>query len=146
MRQDQSLDSCIVSNLRLIIIENSRQHCACFDNFFISYQLLVDLKEKQFRTLWTICENRFMKSPMTSSKAFQKKKRGFYDSYSEKNVVVVQWNDNRVVHMASNFAGVQPINAVKRYSQRQKKRIDVSQFHCFMRYNQGVNLSDCFIS
>ena len=111
--------------------------------------MLVDLKEKQFHMLGTIREIQFMKCPMASSKAVQKKEQGFYDSYSDKNVVLVQWNDNRVVYMASNFAGVQPINAVKRFSQRQKKRIDVSQPHCFMRYNQGmggVDLLDCFIS
>ena len=51
--------------------------------------------------------------------------------------------------MVSNFAGVQPINVVKRFSQRQKKRMDVSRPDCFMRYNQGmgdVDLLDCFIS
>ena len=36
MRQHHSLDSCIISNL-LLIIENSRQHCACFYDFFPSY-------------------------------------------------------------------------------------------------------------
>ena len=51
--------------------------------------------------------------------------------------------------MASNFAGVQPIKAIKRFNQRQKKKIDVSQPHCFMIYNQkmgDVDLLDCFIS
>ena len=45
MRRDQSLGPRVVLNLPLII-ENPRQHCACFDNFFTSYQLLVGLKEK----------------------------------------------------------------------------------------------------
>ena len=63
MRWDQPLGLCIVSNL-LLIIENPRQHCACFDNFFTSYQFLVDLKEKRSRTLDTILENRLMKCPM----------------------------------------------------------------------------------
>ena len=51
--------------------------------------------------------------------------------------------------MASNFVGVQPIKVVKRFSQRQKKKIDIPRSHCFMRYNQrmdSVNLLDCFIS
>ena len=63
--------------------------------------------------LGTIRENRFIKCSMASSKAAQKKERSFYDSYSDKNVISVQWKDNRVVYMGSNFAGVQPINAVK---------------------------------
>ena len=51
--------------------------------------------------------------------------------------------------MASNFAGVQSIKVVKRFRQRQKKRIDVPQLHYFIKYNQGmsgVDLLDCFIS
>ena len=90
-----------------------------------------------------------MECPKTSSKVVQKKERGFFDSCSNKNIVLMQWNDNRVVHMASNFAGVQPVKAVKRFSQRPKKRIDVFQPHCFMRYNQeigSVDLLSDFIS
>ena len=105
----------IVSNL-LSIIENPRQHCVCFDNFFTSYQLLVDLKEKQFRVLGTIRENRLIKCPTASLKAVQKKERDFYDSYSDKNVVLVQWSDNRVVYIESNFVGVQPMKAFKCFS------------------------------
>ena len=67
---------------------------------------MVDLKEKQFRVLGTIRENRLMKYPMVSSKAVQKKERSFYDCYSDKNVALAQWNDNQVVYMASNFASV----------------------------------------
>ena len=48
------------------------------------------------------------------------KKRGFCNSYSDKNIVLVQLYDNRVVYTGSKFVGVQPIKAVKRFSQRQK--------------------------
>ena len=105
MRRDKLLGPCMVSNL-LLIIANPRQHCVGFDNFFTSDQLLVDLKGKRFRMLETIRENRLMKCPMIASKAAQKKERGFCDSYFDKNIVLVRWNDNRVVHMASNFVGV----------------------------------------
>ena len=47
MRRDQSLGSCIVSSL-LLNIENPRQLCVGFNNFFTFYQLLTGLKEKQF--------------------------------------------------------------------------------------------------
>ena len=75
MRQDQSLDSCIVSNL-LLIIENPPY----IVHAFITSSLLINcwlLKEKRFRMLGTIRENRFMKCPMAPSKAVQKKKTGF---------------------------------------------------------------------
>ena len=48
-----------------------------FDNFFFTNQLLVDLKEKQFRARGTIRENRLMKCLMASSKAVQKKNWAF---------------------------------------------------------------------
>ena len=51
----------------------------------------------------------------------EKKRTVFYDFYFDKNVVLVQWNNNQVVCGASNFAGVQPIKAIKRFGQRQKR-------------------------
>ena len=78
-----------------------------------------------------------MKCLVTSSRAVQKNERGFCHYYSDKNVVLVQWNDNRVVYMASNFVDVQPIKAVKLFSQRRKKETDAPLPHCFIRYNQG---------
>ena len=88
LRRDQPLGPYIVRNL-ISIIENSRQHCECFDNFFTSY-LLIDLKEKQFYAPGMFRKNRLMKCSMARSIAVQKKERGFYDSYSDKNVVLVQ--------------------------------------------------------
>ena len=105
--------------------------------------------ENQFRAFGTIRDNRLIKCSMASSKLVPKKERDFYDYCSYKNVVLVQWNHNRVVYMASNFAGIQVITAIKHFGQRQKKRIDVPQLHYFMRDNQGmggVDLLDCFIS
>ena len=72
MRWDQPLSPYIVSNL-LSIIENPWQHCMCFGNSFTSYQLLVDLKKKQFRSLGTVRENRLMKWPVASQKQSRKK-------------------------------------------------------------------------
>ena len=86
-----------------------------------------------------------MKCPIGSSKAVQKKERVSCDSYSDKNDVLVPWSDNRGIHMASNSAGVQPIKAVKRFGQHQKKRIDVFQPYCFVEYNQGMGGVDLLV-
>ena len=56
-----------------------------------------------------------MKCPMAFSKAVQKKERDFRDCYYDKNVALAQWNDYEVVYMASSFAGVKLIKAVKRF-------------------------------
>ena len=63
------------------------------------------------------------KMPNDFFKSDPEKKRGFCDSYSNKSVVLVQWDNNRIVHMASNFVGVQSIKAVKRFNQRQKREL-----------------------
>ena len=60
---------------------------------------------------------------MTSLKVVHKKERGFCNSYFDSYVGLVEWNDNRVVHMASHFVGVQPTKAGKRFSQRQKRNL-----------------------
>ena len=44
-------------------------------------------------------------------KAVQKKERGFYDSYSDSNVVLVQWNDNRVGYIGLLRNAVRPETA-----------------------------------
>ena len=50
MRRDQSLGPYIVLNL-FLIMESLRKNRVCFHDFFTSYKLLVDLKEKQFHAL-----------------------------------------------------------------------------------------------
>ncbi len=43
----------------------------------------------------------------------------------DNRIVLCKWNDNRAVHVASNFYGVNPITNKKRYSQKRKKHIQV---------------------
>ena len=56
-------------------------------------------------------------------KSGSEKKQGFYDGYSDIKVVLVQWNDNQVVSVTSNFVGVQPMKAVQRFLVNGKKEI-----------------------
>ena len=78
-----------------------------------------------------------MKSPLRSSKIVFKEKRGFYDYQSDDYISIVQWKDNKVVYIASNFVNIAPIKVVKWYSQHEKK-IDCPQPFCFYQYNQGM--------
>ena len=113
----------VVSDL-LSIVEKSACHCVYFDNFFTSYLLLQDLHEKGFKALETISKNRTMKCPLRPSKSVEKEKREFFDYRSDECVSIVQWKDNKVIHMDSNFSNIEPTKMVKRYSQREWKRID----------------------
>ena len=90
-----------------------------------------------------------MKCPLRPSKAVDKENRGFFDYRSDDYVSIVQWKDNKVVYMGSNLSNIEPTKKVKRFSQRDKKRIDCVQPFCFYLYNQGmggVDLLDRFIS
>lgn len=63
----------------------------------------------------------------------------------ETKVIIVCWNDNSVVYLASNAVGVNPIRMVKRYSQKENKSILIPQPYIIQLYNQnmgGVDTSD----
>ena len=82
-------------------------------------------------------------------KSRSQRETGFYVYWSEDYVSAVQLKDNEVVYIAFNFLNIAPIKMVKRYSQREKKKIDCPQPFCFYQYNQGmggVDLLDRFIS
>ena len=64
-----------------------------------------------------------IKWPLRSLKVILKKKRGFYDYRSDDYVSIVQWKDNKVVYIASNFVNITSIKVVKRYSQRERKKL-----------------------
>lgn len=104
----------------LSIVQNPACHRLYFDNFFTSYHLLQELHEKNFRALGTIRENRTMKCPMQASKVVEKKeRRGFYDYRSDDYVSIVQWKDNKVVYIGSNYTNIEPTKVAKRYSRKE---------------------------
>ena len=111
----KSLGPQVVCSL-LSVAKNPRCHRVYFDNFFTSYFLLRYLHENKFRARGTMQENRTMKCPLRSSKVVLKHKREFYDYWSDDYVSIVQWKDNKVVYIASNFVNFAPIKLVKRYS------------------------------
>ena len=89
-----------------------------------------------------------MKCPLQPSKSVEKEERGFFDHLSDDYVSIVQWKDNKVVHFGLNFSNIEPTKMVKRYSQREKKKISCIQPFCFYQYNQsmgGVDLLDRLI-
>ena len=90
-----------------------------------------------------------MECPLKPSKPVEKEKRGFFDCRSDECVSIVEWKDNKVVYIRSNFCNLEPTKMVKRCSQRKRKRIDCVQPFCFSLYNQGmggVDLPDKFIN
>ncbi|KAB0790447.1 hypothetical protein PPYR_15169 [Photinus pyralis] len=121
------------------------------DNFFTSIPLLEELKRRRFRATGTLRDNRLVDCPVKRKQELNKQERGTisYAADTEKNIVVVSWNDNNVVTVGSKASTVLPLRQVSRYSQKLKKRIEVPQPHLISAYNQsmgGVNRSDQNVS
>lgn len=121
-----------------------------FDNYFTSLSILKELTLRKIKGTGTIRENRIPQCPLKSSHELKKIERGAFDySLADKNMVICKWNDNSVVTLASNASSVFPLNRVKRFSQSQKKHIQVDQPFLIKLYNEnmgGVDRSDQNIS
>lgn len=75
------------------------------------------------------------------------KKRGEYKSTisREDGLIVVRWVDNSVVSMSSNIHGTEPVSTVRRFSQQQKKFVQVPRPAIIANYNKhmgGVDRMD----
>ena len=64
-----------------------------------------------------------MKCPQRPLKSIEKEERDFFDHRSNDYVSIVQWKDNKVVYLGSNFSNIEPTKMVKRYNQREKNKI-----------------------
>ncbi|KAG8261983.1 hypothetical protein J6590_108807 [Homalodisca vitripennis] len=123
-----------------------------FDNFFTSFQLLSDLKQRGINATGTIRSNRFGKGcPISESKTVKKKPRGSmeYASDHDSGLLLVSWNDNSVVNIATNSDTVHPLRHVQRYSQERKEKISVPQPKLIHNYNTsmgGIDRADQNIS
>lgn len=116
-----------------------------FDNLFTGMNLLQHLKDRGYQGTGTFRENRIPKDcPITDKKTFSKKVRGSYEGAIEKNsgIMVVRWADNNVVTVASTCHGILPVSQVKRYSQAEKKIIQVSRPNLIGEYNSHMGGTD----
>lgn len=137
--------------LHLVERLKRRGHQLYYDNYFSSYQALEILKAKGINVAGTIRLDRFVKPPLLSDKDLSKNGRGFSDSVvsADGTVVVVKWQDNKPVHLASNFVGIGTNDTAKRWDKKSKKYIEVTRPEIVSLYNTGmggVDLLDQLIS
>ena len=95
------------------------------DRFFTSLHLTDQLKTRDIGYTGTVMSNRTERCPVMEPKLLAKKPRGFYDHQLDKstNSIVVGWNDNRPVYMASSVYGVDPIGSCVRWSASEKRKV-----------------------
>lgn len=121
-----------------------RNYSIYIDNYFTSLNLLQKLKSDGISCTGTIRANRVEKAPLKPIDKMKKEERGSYDHRTDDNtgLILVRWNDNSVVTVASNSVGVQPIAQAKRWSSAKKREVTIDQPYLISKYNSGMGGTD----
>lgn len=128
-------------------------HKVYFDNLFTSINLIKYLKAEGIWSLGTICCNRLAGADklLKSKKVLVAEGRGSTDYRvdTNSNLVLVRWLDNGVVQLLSSFVGISGGDPVKRWSGKDKEKIDVpcpEIVHEYNKYMGGVDLCDMLLA
>ncbi|KAK9737326.1 Transposase IS4 [Popillia japonica] len=120
-----------------------------FDNLFTGFNILHYLKQRGYDGTGTIRDNRIPKScPLPAKNTFSKSlERDDFISAIDKEdgIIVTKWLGNNVVSVASTCHGVNPTAQVKRFSQKEKRIIQVLRPSVITEYNGfmgGTDLMD----
>ena len=120
-----------------------------FDNWFTSFELLDMLKEHKIGATGTIRADRCKNAPLPSKKDMEKSGCGTYSQVSDGNHVLTKWYDNSVVSVLSNSIFTDTTCSASRYSQTDRKIVQVPMPKVIQCYNQsmgGVDLFDEFVN
>lgn len=132
-------------------LPKNRNFKVFIDNYFTSYDLLVTLKSMGILSVGTVRVNRLRNYKPKDDKDLKKEGRGSFDYFTEcdENIVAVKWHDNKSVNLVSSYVGIEPIGTVKRWSQTDRKYIDINRPHIVEAYNTnmgGVDLCDMLVA
>ena len=94
-------------------------HKVYFYNLFTTLPLLKHLQKEKIYAVGTLRKNRLMgaESVLASDKDLRERGAASYAT-NEEDITIVKWNDNNFVHTASTFAGMQPVDTVKRWDKK----------------------------
>ena len=115
-----------------------------FDNYFTTIPLIEALTQKGIGAIGTIQDKYMGNAPLPDKKSFSKVPRGEYLSCRTKSVLLVRWNDNRPVTVATNCVPIQPVSKVKRYSSVLRRAVHVEMPGPLLAYNQNMGGVDLF--
>ncbi|MEM6686592.1 MAG: transposase [Bacteroidota bacterium] len=141
-------------NVVLRLIENlphQKNFKLCFDNWFSTLSLLLQLKEYGILTCATMRANRLANCPLSSEKELRKSGRGSNSHKVDKNsgIMLMRWFDNKTVQLASTYCSSKDIGTVKRWDAKSKSHIQVPCPEIVREYNSamgGVDLADMLIA
>ena len=129
----------VINDLVNIVCVKSapKHHRLYFDNFFSSYTLLADLREKEVLATGTIRENRTNGAAGLMNVLKKKSDRGAYGYRCDGKVLMCKWSDNAVVCIGRNHENVAPLRNVRRRV-RGAPNQSVPQPQLIRKYNQGM--------
>ena len=84
--------------------------------------------------------NQMENAPLPNKVKINKEDRGSLDLVTDlsSNITVVRWKDNKVVNDISTLTGKQPIQQVKRYYHRDKRRVTIDESNIIIQYNMSI--------
>lgn len=138
----------IMSLLEKSEVPPSNGHKIFFDNYFTSLNLLNHLSENNICATGTIRENRTEKCPFPDAKTWKPKPRGSSHFVSCENVTFVQWKDNKVVTLGTNYDN-NDIVMTTRWCKESKTKKQITQPKIVANYNKymgGVDKMDKLIA
>lgn len=129
----------------LVAVKGFHPYKLYFDNLFTGVNLLKFLRDNGYQATGTVRENRMPKNcPISNKKTMAKRTRGTHESVIDRSngIIFVRWVDNNIVTVASTCFGVEPIANVRRFSQAEKKHIQVPRPHLISKYNNHMGGTD----
>ena len=127
-------------------IPDPEDHAVTTDNFFGDYTLLSELADMGVAATSTVRENRLHDAPLQKKTILKKKERGSIEYCSDGVVTTCSWVDNKPVFVISNHIGVNPTQPKQRFSQKEKKYIQVQCPNMIVNYNDTMGGVDQFDS
>ncbi|XP_049270990.1 piggyBac transposable element-derived protein 3-like [Rhipicephalus sanguineus] len=123
-----------------------------FNRYFISGPLLDKLAKKDISGTGPVMNNRIPKGVNLSSESELKLKgRGTSEMVErdDEQQVVVRWYDNKAITLMSSLHGKQPEDTCRRWSNKDKKHVNIARPNIVCLYNKnmgGVDMADRMIS
>lgn len=107
-KTELGLGASVVLKFARTVLAHAPNHCHLyFDNFFTGVGLVKELTRLRLRATGTIRENRTASCPVSNLK---KEQRGAYDCYTDGELSIVSWLDNKCVKLCSNALSVEPLH------------------------------------
>lgn len=127
-------------------------HKLYYDNYFSGMPLVAYLSKKKIHSVATVRTNRLPGHKTTTEKEMKMHGRGSFIEETAKfddiDIHAVQWFDNKIVSLISDYCGTDPLLKVKRFfkSSNERKEIDCPDIvREYNRHMGGVDLQDSLL-